>query len=217
MAVKRESNNAEGNVTWIGVVVLAVLGVLGLYKGFSSLHMYDVYKETWGSFVYNESRTIDDEMEYRAKFRYEVDGKTYYVWTEYDDEWKDAKEQIPVYYNPDNHESAKTGINKTDAWIFLSLGITGIFFAMGSAATMLFDNNRPICELLFGLGFMALGIIFPIMTIKDYGFGMVFMFVIGLAGAVLAWHGLMVLIGKKDKKHELNIFEPLIRMMNKNR
>ena len=86
---------------------------------------------------------------------------------------------------------------------------------MGSGAVIMFDNNKPICELLFGLGFMALGILFPVVTIKEYGLGMAFMFVLGIAGAALAWHGLMVLIGKKDKNHELNIFALLIRMLDK--
>lgn len=117
--------------------------------------------------------------------------------------------------NPDKHESAKTKISKADAWIFLSLGITGILFGMGSGAVIMFDNNKPICELLFGLGFMALGILFPVVTIKEYGLGMAFMFVLGIAGAALAWHGLMVLVGKKDKNHELNIFALLIRMLDK--
>ncbi len=36
MAGKRKGNNVEGSATWLGVVVLLVLGVLGLYKGFKS-------------------------------------------------------------------------------------------------------------------------------------------------------------------------------------
>lgn len=170
-------------VMLLGGIALTVWGTM---ETFENNRFKENCQQTVGTIIdYERGSNDSNGYSYYAKYEYVVDGEIYRVTAD-----KSSKKQPiigntgTVYFAPDEPSYARTDIGGSLQYTTIILGFA--FAVVGAVCILLrFEANEAIVQILVGIIFLAMAVLFPIATGKRIFF---------VVAGVLAFVGIIIII-----------------------